>query len=271
MPDNGGAFKITSANVLNGGLQERVLSEGYIGPRQDIEDPARPNLMYQRVQRWLIHDMARRDFAIAPYPEAPWEDKDEWLRYVARQWRPGSSVYAICLAEVYRYRRRDGTFLPDILPAPTFPAIETLPGGGGLLAGGEGLAGAATGGPKFGPKISFQMDIGYYQSEQASAERKTAGLARQVDQNFVRVIDYDDETGNLYNAGGQFRTVEYWVAPDPGDFTNSPALGPRFVLLESFPELVNRYPWVVDRLYLAVIGCITFTGLASPPEQPGEG
>lgn len=269
MPDNGGAFKVTGDGV--GG----VLSEGYIGPRQYINDTARPNLIYQRVQRWLIHDMARWSFAISPYPEAPWEDKATWLQYVAEQWRPGASVYAICLAQVYGYSQRDGAFLPTPPPAPTFPAIETLPGGGDLLAGGESVAGGASEGFKAIPKIPSQMDIGYYQSSEARLEGRITGqavaLATPVDQNFVQVIEYADEMDSGVLAEGQFRTVEYWAAPDERDFTQSPTFDPSFVTLQSFSALVNRYPWTVDRLYLAVIGCVNFTGLASPPEQPGEG
>lgn len=273
MPDNGGAFKVTSEGV------EGLLSEGYIGPRQYIDDPARPNLIYQRVQRWLIRDMARLSFAISPYPDAPWNDKATWLQYVAAQWQPGASVYAICLAEVYEYGRRNGAFLPEPLPAPTFPAIETLPGGGGLLAGGEALADGAGDGFQIGPKVVIQMDIGYYRSREGRIDgqisgqtaRLTTGLARQADQSFVRVIDYDGEIGNGALAAGQSRTVEYWAAPDESDFTRSPILDPAFMPLQSLSALVNRYPWTDDRLYLAVIGCINFTGLSSPPEQPGEG
>lgn len=269
MPDNGGAFKVTSEGV------EGILSEGYIGPRQYIDDPARPNLIYQRVQRWLIRDMARLSFAISPYPDAPWDDKATWLQYVAQQWQPGASVYTICLAEVYEYRRRDGAFLPDPLPAPTFPAIETLPGGGALLAGGEALADGASDGFQIGPKVEAQMDIGYYQSREARTEGlitgQTASLTIPVDQSFVLVVPPAIEIDDPALAAGQLRTVEYWATPDEGDFTRSPTFDPAFMPQQSLSDLVNRYPWTVDRLYLAVIGCINFTGLSSPPEQPGEG
>ena len=249
MPDNDSAFRIREV-----GAGGKTLAEGFFEAPVAASEPGRPALVYRQVQHWLSYELASENFFLEPYPAAPWDSEAEWQQYVAQQRPLRASTYVLCLAEVYAYERRaDGTFLPESLPEPRFPAAQALPGARGIAAA---IVAPVAGDLR--PRPDRQMDIGFYQSAGGGAGLTAGKQVRQVDPNLVRVVPYAPPPTRKGGPEEQVRTVEYWVTPDVDDFASSPALDYRPGFLMSFPERVNSYPWVTDRLYLSVIGCISF-------------
>lgn len=248
MADNEGAFRIREV-----GAGGKTLAEGFFEEPVAVSDPGRPEVLYRQVQHWLSYELARENFFLEPYRAAPWGSEAEWQQYAAQQSQLRASTYITCLAEVHAYERRpDGTFLPEALPAPTFPAVQALTSARGIAAG---IVAPVVGDVR--PRPERQMDIGYYQSTPGGIGIAAGKLASQVEPSFVQVVPQAPLVRQKSARAEQLWTVEYWVTSDIGDFTSSPALDRRPGLRLTFPDLVNRYPWTADRLYLSVIGCIS--------------